>query len=474
MVTANRKRAVKKKATGTAEKNGNGSLRLNSMFSLNAALLTRTAAITRLLDPRRDIDLECGYPKDILPEQYRLLFDREGIAKRVVTVYPDESWAQDPEILESNEAEETVFEKAWKELQTKNNVHHYLHRIDRLSGVGQYGVILFGLADGKPLTEPVDGIDPKGMQVGKPSHKLLFLRVFDERNARISVFEKDMNNPRFGQPVLYDIEFEGDSGASRGERVHWSRVLHVADNRESSEVYGIPRMQSVYNRIYDLRKLYGGSGEMFWKGGFPGFIFEVDPAVGEFTFGEEEKRVMREEFENYSNGLQRYMATMGVRTKQLSPQVADPSNHIEAQIKAIAITIGVPLRIFVGSEAAHLASTQDKFVWNTRLNQRKTKYLTPMLVRPFVDRLIILGVLPQPEEYTVFWPDLLKLTSLEKAEVGEKLTKAITTYVQSGSETLIPPIEFFTKILDISLEDAEAIVESANEQIGEEDMEEEE
>ena len=39
--------------------------------------------------------------------------------------------------------------------------------------------------------------------------------------------------------------------------------------------------------------------------------------------------------------------------------------------------------------------------------ERQEGYLTPFVIRPFVDRLIALGVLPTPEEgYIVFWPDL--------------------------------------------------------------------
>ena len=52
---------------------------------------------------------------------------------------------------------------------------------------------------------------------------------------------------------------------------------------------------------------------------------------------------------------------------------------------------GVPYRILVGSEEAKLASSQDKRTWNERVQKRRDNYLTPMVVRPFVDRLIALG-----------------------------------------------------------------------------------
>ena len=48
---------------------------LNEM-AVNASVM-RSTLLTKLIDPRRDIDDECGYPKEITTEQYRLMYDRE-------------------------------------------------------------------------------------------------------------------------------------------------------------------------------------------------------------------------------------------------------------------------------------------------------------------------------------------------------------------------------------------------------------
>src|SRR5438093_2669532 len=52
-----------------------------------------------LIDPRRDLDSECGYPHVILPRQYRFMYDREGISARVVNIYPDECAALTPHVF---------------------------------------------------------------------------------------------------------------------------------------------------------------------------------------------------------------------------------------------------------------------------------------------------------------------------------------------------------------------------------------
>ena len=77
-------------------------------------VMTRSNLLTSLFDPRRNINQECGYPDEITSEEYKLMYRREGIARRVVNVYPEESWSIDPEISENEETNETEFEKTWE------------------------------------------------------------------------------------------------------------------------------------------------------------------------------------------------------------------------------------------------------------------------------------------------------------------------------------------------------------------------
>ena len=64
------------------------------------AFTMRRNFMNTILDPRRDIDKEAGYPPNITSEQYKFLYDREGVARRVVNLFPDESWRVDPVIVD--------------------------------------------------------------------------------------------------------------------------------------------------------------------------------------------------------------------------------------------------------------------------------------------------------------------------------------------------------------------------------------
>jgi len=423
---------------------------------------TRRALLDQLLNPDKDINYECGYPLTITMNDYKSMYGREGVAARVVKLLPDESWSMEPIIEENKDADETKFEKEWKDLEKEKHLFHYLHRVDVLSGIGRFGILLLGISDGKELKEPVAGINLKTGESEKANnYKLLYLKPFDESVVKIKEKEVDVKSPRYGLPTIYTVAFEdiqGDTTSSQSKEIHWTRVLHVADNREVSEIHGIPRMKSVYNRLLDLRKIVAGSGEMFWKGAFPGFAIKLAEGV---TLTDDEKTALKEELQDYQDSLQRWISLGGAELQELRPQISDPKGHIETQLKYISLTLGIPYRIFTGSESAHLASSQDSETWNKRVMERQNSYLTPHIVRLLIDRLIIFGVLSEVEEYFVEWPDLNDPGEKDAAEIAAKKTEAFAKYVSGSVDELIPPKEFLTMIMGMTDEDAEAIIDAA-------------
>ena len=445
------------------------------------AMMTRQSFMNRFLDPRRSIDDECGFPKtgEVTPQAYRDLYDREGVATRVVEVFPKESWQGLPEVYEDEEAKgESEFDKAWRSCsenldgegwrddQDGSSLWEHLLRLDILSGIGHFGILLLGIDDGLHLEDEVKLIAKKSGSTSAVQRKLMFLRAFDESLVQVTRWQDDPKNPRYGLPLEYLVQFNDPANATMtgigiptaSMKVNWTRVVHAADNRGSSNVLGVPRMRPVLNRLLDLRKLYGGSAEMYWKGAFPGLSFETHPQLGgDVSVNSAE---LRDEAENYQNSLQRILITTGMVAKPLAPQVVDPTAQINTQLEAICIQLGIPKRVFMGSERGELASSQDDASWNDRLRDRQSKYVTPRIIAPFVDRLIQLGVLPQPEKYTVKWPDLDSLSDAEKADIAVKKTQAFSQYVSGGIDVFMAPADYLTRVWDYTTDEAEEIEKS--------------
>lgn len=438
-------------------------------------LTSRQEFIRQYFDPRRDIYDECGYPSNQAPidiELYKRMYERDGIAQKAVNFLAEESWQVCPTVYEEEDIEvETEFELAWKQIskdlsgdmffkeEEGNRIWEYLQRVDNISGVGRYGILLLGLSDGKQLSEPV--LPQEGM-------KLLYVRCLPEYMAEVSTLNSDPTSPRFGMPETYNVSFTDYDNQEAQESillthyaVHHSRVIHVADNLTSSEVYGTPRMKTVYNRLHDLQKLYGGSAEMYWRGAFPGLAIETDPTLG----GQVEVDIAstKTELEQYMNSLQRYLLLNGLQAKSLAPQVVDPTPQIEVQIDAICAALDIPKRIFMGSERGELASSQDRTSWKERVRKRQNGYITPRIICPLIVRLIQLRVLPTPAQYCVEWPDITAQGEAEQVEIGLKRSQALQSYLSSGGDSVASPTDFLTRFLGFTEQEALAMLEATEE-----------
>jgi hypothetical protein len=413
----------------------------------------------------RDTYKALGYPKELMFEHYWAFYTREHIAKRVVDAFPNACWQKPPEVTEidTKEGEDTEFEKQWKVLVDEKKVWHYMVRIDRLSGIGDFGILLLGFDGGDKLEDEVEG----------NKKRLLYIRPYKQDNVTIETFEGDVTSERYGLPEIYTLNITNTTGGRNTTKVHWSRIIHIADELMEDDIFGTPRMMNVYNLIAGLHLVAGGSGEMFWRGAFPGLAFildkeaEIDP--GQSTDD------LNAQINNYIHDLNRTLKLQGMDVKNLAPEVADPSKHVEVLITLIAGAREIPKRILVGAERGELGGDRDENAFNKKVIERQTNYCDPMMVRQFVDRLIGFGVLNKPRNgYEVKFPDVTVPTEDEAAKVGKTKAETIAAYGNSlGAQEVIPPEIFLKEVMGFDDEVIERIAERLGE-IVEEDLEDEE
>lgn len=447
---------------------------------VNAAVQSRLRLLTEgmdgdsQLDPvGRNLDAECGYPQNPTVATFRRMYDRNDYANRVVNIWPDECWANRPWLYETEDARVTKFERAFAALQKRLDLWHYLHRLDRLSGIGSFGVMLLGLNDGQKLSTPAPGFDLYRRRKERPAKRveLAYAQTFAEDDVGIDGLDDREGSPRLNQPLFYTLNVSapssGDPAAVRQLRVHWSRVIHAADNCESNNIYGVPRQKPVLNRLLDLRKILGSSGEMFWKGGFPGYIATTQKDVDGSVVDEE---FVKEQFLGYLNGTSRFMAFDGMDVDSLLPQAIDPSNHVGQQVSAICACGGYPIPVFLGRESGHLAGMENTAAWNKRVGSRQEFYVEPRLIRPAVDRLMDVGVLPEPpdREYLISFKDLNTLGDAGKADVALKKAQALGMYATSKVEAVCPLYEFLTIFMGNTPAEAKAVVDAVESNKGKE------
>lgn len=425
------------------------------VLEVMTALTMRSAISSQLgksFGGDRDLYTALGYKLQPTFTDYMGRYERQDIARAVIDAPVRACWRDIPEITESEE-EPTEFEKQWVELVDRRSLFHYLSRCDRLSSIGQYAVLLLGFDDGIDLDKEVAS-----------AKDLLYLMPYSEDAATIDKYDEDTKSERYGQVILYSINMSvGTSGTSTSKKVHWSRIVHVSEDNLTSDVFGMPRLQSILNRLEDLERISGGSAEMFWRGAFPGLAFKLDEGA-QFTDQKQSLSEFTDQIEEYMHGLRRDLRLQGITVDSIAQQVADPSAHVSMLLDLIAAAVRIPKRILMGSERGELASSQDEKNWALRIDGRRNEHCEAKILRPVVDRLIKVGVLIEPKKgYTVNWPDLLTPSDKEKAEVGQIKSKALKDYVDSiGAADILPPEIFLRRILHFTpdeIEQIEAMVE---------------
>ncbi len=438
----------------------------------------RTEFMNRMMDPRRDYNAECGYPSDpIDPNLFMDMYQRNEIAARVVDVYPKECWQTTPEITDDEDPnKDTKFEEQWKNCgkylraeksyfksdENANPVWDYCKRIDALSRICRYGVMILGFDDNRPLIEPVK--PRKGM-------KLRYIRVFPETLAQITASENNLSSPRYQHPTSYLVTFNDPRDYTAGgiglsvatQMVHHSRIIHVPSDGgvQSHEVLGRSAMHQCFNRLIDTTKVFGPSAEGYWRACFMALSLETHPQLGGDV--RIDRAQLRDMMDDFFNTLDRHISLSGMSAKTIAPVVSDPSPHIQVIIEAICILLGIPIRIFKGSERGELASSQDDDAWNDRVKERCMSHIVPRIIVPLVDRLINVGVLTSPADdgYMVKWPDLTSMSATEKAAIFVQRVTAYSQYVAGNVETIIPPKDLMTKFDTMTDSEADQILEDA-------------
>jgi len=374
----------------------------------------------------RDYYLVFGYPKTISMATYSQRYQRQDIAGRIVDLPAQDTWRKPPMVSEDGN-EDTAFVQAWNTLATRHRVWSKLMRVDRLSGIGRYGVLLLGVKGQPDLGRAVEARSAQGVS------SLLYLNPLSEAGASISTWNTDANSPRFGMPETYRVQL-GESSGTR--TVHWSRLIHVAEGKLDSETYGLPRLQRVFNRLDDLMKIVGGSAEATWLNMRPGTL--LTPREGyELPDDAAAKAARQEEVDEYLHDVARLLFLEGVDATQLPGEVVDPTGLFDVTIKLIAAATGIPQRRLLGSAAGQLAAAkEDSRQWFGSIASRQVNYAEPEILRPFIDRLVLIGILPLPdsgnynvgvlgEDGTWSWPSLFELTDLEQADIKDKTAGAI-------------------------------------------------
>lgn len=378
----------------------------------------------------RDYYQVLGYRDTIEAEDYYLRYRRQDIAQRIVNLPAIDTFRYPPEISETDEnLTDTPFVDEFEALNARLKFWNILMRADKLSRIGEFGIILLGLRDGRHLNQPVNTSNLKGQK------SVLFMRPLSQRSVAIARTSKNANSVRFGLPAAYRVTLDGTS-----YEVHWSRVIHLAENRLDSEYLGIPALEPVFNLLDDKMKAVGGSAEATWLGMRPGIIVRLREGWKQTGTKSERLNAFLDEVFRYAHDPLRFLLMDGYDFDQMGQaEIADPTGLHDIILADISATIGIPQRILTGSAAGALsAASEDTRQYAGTIAARQKNYAEPEIVRFIIDLFVRYNIFPQPiggpGAYNVgdlqpngsyAWPSIIQMNDAEKADIAQKRASAV-------------------------------------------------
>lgn len=375
---------------------------------------------------QRDLYKVFGWTRNPTHKEFLAKYIHQDIAQRIINAPVDGVWTDAP-ILEGGRN----FEKDWQDIVDSHDIYAWLAKADTFCGLGAFSILVVGIDDGLPLNTPAN-------TSGTVRRKLTYLQPYLEGSVDVTAYENNPNSPRFGKPVMYRVKPAGDvrnvasfDAKMRSKTsfdVHWTRVLHLADNTLENNVFGHSRLEPVYNTLDDILKVTGGSAETYWLTSNRGLHINLDK---DMELDEGDAEALSDEVDEYQHELRRVIRTRGAQVQALGASVADPKNTFAVQIALISANTGIPQRVLMGAEAGQLASQQDRANWAQMIAQRISKFAQPVVLKPFISMLVDLGVVRKPTSLKISWPEPFKMNPLEKAQTSAQQARSVTNVARA-------------------------------------------
>ena len=408
-------------------------------------------------------------------ESFYIRYIRQPEAKAVVDKPVNDTWQEDPIIKDEKYADEespqSEFEKKVKELMsgehTRRKPTERLKTLDKLARLGHYAVMVFGFGDGRPMETPVGGVSSNltmdaddlieyesrhGVDVpddlGEPEFDslddLMYLAVFGEDRVTDMETNHDMSSPRFRLPEHFDLITEeiepGDESSSyNAETVHWTRVLHAPEGTLEDDLNGIPALKPIFHELLNIDKIRAASGEGYWRAGYQGLhVRPPQDSQGKFMEFENDGEDVHAEIQDFLKNFDRTLATPA-QIDSIESSVSDPMPHLDANYEAISAATDIPKSILTGKDRADTADATDLTKYERTIASRRNSHATPNIVKPFFQRLIDVGILPEPEGdgFVVEWPPLEELSDLQEWELKNQVASAIKTIAPGGDTSML-------------------------------------
>lgn len=378
-----------------------------------------------------------GYTETLSFDHFYRAYSRGGAAFGAVHRLLDKCWEQTPRIKQPKADKETPWEKKLGAVLQGIKAWQKLRDFDRRNMVGRYAGLIYRVADGKKLREPMGAAD-----------KLVDIIPLFEDQLRVTVWHSDETDAEnYGKPAMWQyrrrsLSSDGDQQGKPDEwaDVHPSRVQILAEGAAGGDFLdGVPLLRAGFNALVDLEKVRGGSGESFLKNAARNLTINFSPDASPQVIttnpdgtpsGKTVRQVIGEQVDAMNRSIDSAMVLQGADAQALQTTQADPEWPWLVAANDFAASVQIPATILFGQQTGRLASDQDQKDWIARCASRQANELTPML-EEFVRRGQAAGWF-EAGEFEIEWPPLDAPGDDAKAAILGKLTAGMKQAFDAG------------------------------------------
>jgi hypothetical protein len=403
---------------------------------LRRILSDRHALLGGLDAKRPDAWRVFGYSETVTFDLLFRAYTRGGPAQGAVHRLLDKCWEQLPRIKSPASDDETPWEIRTAATLRAVQAWAKLRDADRRGLIGRYAGMIYRVADGLPLREPL----VRGAQ-------LVDIIPLYESQLRVTAWNADQSSPDFGKPTMWQYRTRRpDAADSQGQPEQWadvhpSRVHVFAEGAVGDDfLNGVPFLQAGLNALVDLEKITGGSAESFLKNSARTVTvnFDADASPQAITTnpdgsasGKSVRQVVQDQVDALNRNIDSALVTQGAQAGVLQTAIADPEKAFTVAANLFAAAVRIPMTILFGAQTGRLASDEDRADIDARATARRNNEITPR-IEQFIRRMQAVGVI-EAGEFEVEWPALGTPSDKDKAEVLGKMTTAMQQAFQSGS-----------------------------------------
>lgn len=377
-----------------------------------------------------------GYKADLDIADYRRAYERGGAGHGAVHKLLGRCWKAKPRIKSPNADEETPWEAKLAKSMTAISGWQKLMGFDRRNLIGRFAALIYRVADGRPLSEPLERAE-----------RLVDIVPLFEDQIKVTKWNEDTTSEDYGKPITYQYRSRSPSSAGDTQAkpeqwvdVHHTRVQILAEGAEGSDFFeGVPLLRAGFNALVDIEKLSGGGGEAALKNSSRQIVikFQGDAHPETITHNPDGststtsvREVLQQQTRNLNRNQDSALVLQNAEATTLQTAVADLSPQFEISANIFAASVGMPFTILFGQQTGRLASDEDQKEMNACAAARQGDTLTPMLTE-FVTRMQACGVF-EAGEFEIEWPDLGAPTDEQKIAKAKAMAETNKIVFEGG------------------------------------------